>query len=343
FFVSSQHKTSNMESKNNGIIEIGEGWACALQIPAIHCYHREKLVRELPVSLLTECVPFNHNVVKEGKKASGDPLSIDGVPEPKSLIKAALLINSQLKKATQPANAYVITAEADAPSLVIAVGGNSRHESYDSELANMVATAEASQNLACTGATPVAFFKFPASSDASPHPTLGLVGLLPKEAPHVGLAFQKKGEMIYLLGRSVQDVASSEYLYSVHHIHPSPAPWMNPQEQSRLQSVLSEAIRKNLLTSIHSITKGGIFTALLQSSIPNQLGFDITTDAEIREDAFLFGESLGRFIVSTSEHNDVAFVDMMTKHKIPVTTLGHTTKGEIRVDDISYGFIRDFM
>jgi phosphoribosylformylglycinamidine synthase len=171
---------------------------------------------------------------------------------------------------------------------------------------------------------------------------LGLVGLLSNELPKTRLSFVQKGDMIYLVGRSTEDIASSEYLYSVLHIHPSPAPKMNPQDQIRLHTILTEAIRKNLISSISSVTQGGMFISLLESSRQHQLGFDITTDAEIREDAFLFGESLGRFIVSTSEQNDAAFVDMMTQHKIPVTTLGHTTKGEIRIDDISYGFIQDF-
>ena len=331
-----------MASKNKDIIEIGEGWACALQAPFIHCYYNNQLVTELALTSLVECIPFNHHVDAHAKTTSIDSFSTGKIPEPKSLKKVALLLNRLVRKTTQPTNAYLVTAKEDAPSLVIAVGGNSRYTYENAELGNMVATTEAAQNMACTGAAPVAFFKLPPISGQDVQPTLGLVGLLPSKTPHIDVAFKNKGDMVYLLGRSVEDVASSEYLYSAHHIHPSPAPWVNPQEQSRIQTVLTEAISKNLISSIHSITRGGIFISMIESSMPNQLGFDITTDAEIREDAFLFGESLGRFIVSTSEKNDVAFVDLMTQHKIPLTTLGHTTKGEIRIDDISYGFIQDF-
>ena len=334
-----------MTSKEKDIIEIGEGWACALRTlkdaPAVYCYYNQKLVTKLPISLIVQCVPFNHTITQETKKEVHAAFATHKVPEPKNLQRVAVLLHQNLSKATQPTNAYIVKTEEDAPSLAVATGGNSRHTYEDAELANMLATAEASQNLAATGATPIAFFKLPQNAD-SHQPTLGLLGLLPKEMPQTSLAFVHKGEMIYLLGRSVEDIASSEYLYSFHHIHPSPAPQMNPQEQSRLQTVLVEAIRKNLVTSINSITRGGLFFALLASSMPNRLGFDITSDAEIREDAFLFGESLGRFIVSVSEENDSAFVDLMTRNKVPVTTLGHTTKGEIRIDDLSYGFIHDY-
>ena len=331
-----------MASKAKDIIEIGEGWECALrteeEIPAIHCFYQSQLVSKLPISIIVQCTPFNHTIQQEAKTSPTEPFSIIKVPEPKSIIRAATVINGLIRKSTQQTNAYIISTQSNACSLVISVGGNSRHV-YEN---NMVATAEASQNMASTGASPVAFFKLPLYSEQCHQPTLGLVGLLPKEAPRTTLSFSQKGDMIYLLGRSVEDIASSEYLYSFHHIHPSPAPWMNPQEQSRLHSMLSEAINKNLITSINSVSKGGMFISLVESSLHNQLGFDITTDAEIREDAFLFGESLGRFIVSTSEKTDAAFVDLMIQNNIPVTTLGHTTKGEIRIDDISYGFIQDY-
>ena len=335
-----------MASKIKDIIEIGEGWACALKSqksnPVFRCYHKQKLITELPLASIMQCAPVHHTALKEKKVPPNGSFSIKQVPEPKSLKKVAELLNNLLRKTTQPSSTLVVTVDYDAPSLVIAVGGSSRYSYDDPELGNMLATTEAAQNMACTGASPVAFFKLPPTTNQCPVPTLGLVGLLPRKVPQIGPSFRKKGDMIYLLGFSVEDIASSEYLYSFHHIHPSPAPWVNAKEQSRMQSLLTEAIHRNLLSSVNSITKGGLFISLVESSMQNQLGFDVTTDAEIREDAFLFGESLGRFVVSTSEQNDAAFVDMMTQNKIPLTTLGHTTKGEIRVDDISYGFIQDF-
>ena len=335
-----------MASKIKDIIEIGEGWECALRTtsdaPSIHVFYQGEAVTQLPLSSVIECIPFNHHVEKERKAPANHPFSIAQIPEPKSLKKVALSLNSVIRKTTQKANAYTVYACAESPALVISVGGNSRYLFEDDELLNVVTTTEAAQNMACTGASPVAFFKLPTHPNLIPQPTLGLVGLLPDKMPQTDLAFKSKGDMIYLLGRSVEDVASSEYLYHFHHIHPSPAPWVNPQEQRRIHAILSDAIHKNLINSIHSITRGGIFTSLIESGLPNNLGFDITTDVEIREDVFLFGESLGRFIVSTSDAKDAAFVDMMAHHKIPVTTLGHTTKGEIRVDDISFGYIGDF-
>jgi phosphoribosylformylglycinamidine synthase subunit PurL len=82
-----------------------------------------------------------------------------------------------------------------------------------------------------------------------------------------------------------------------------------------------------------------VFFTLLRAAIPNGLGFDITTAAETRMDSFLFGEAMGRILVEVSPEREDEFVDAMTGLKIPFFTLGHVTKGEVRIDDDSLGYI----
>jgi phosphoribosylformylglycinamidine synthase len=53
----------------------------------------------------------------------------------------------------------------------------------------------------------------------------------------------------------------------------------------------------------------------------------------------LFGEAMGRILVDVVPEKEDDFVDVLTEMKIPFFTLGHVTKGEIRVDDTSLGFI----
>jgi phosphoribosylformylglycinamidine synthase len=76
--------------------------------------------------------------------------------------------------------------------------------------------------------------------------------------------------------------------------------------------------------------------------MPKGLGFDITTSAEIREDAFLFGESPSRVVVSVAETAEDAFLDALKNTSVPFTLLGHVTKGDIRVDDTSFGEVAEY-
>lgn len=174
-----------------------------------------------------------------------------------------------------------------------------------------------------------------------PTPVIGMLGILTDKSHQTSLAFRQKGDMIYLLGHSRNDVASSEYLCSYHRIKTSPAPYFDLDEELSIQKALLGAIRQGLVASAHDVADGGLFIALLEAAMPRSLGFDITTDAEVREDAFLFGESQSRIVVSVAPEKEALFVDYICDRHIPITTLGHVTKGELRIDDASFGFVND--
>lgn len=173
-----------------------------------------------------------------------------------------------------------------------------------------------------------------------PTPVIGMLGLMDKRN-QMTYAFREKGDMIYLLGRSKNDISSSEYLTNYLGIKNSPAPYFNLEEEAEIIEVVRELIINKDIRSAHNVREGGIFFSLLESAMVYDFGFDITSDAELRLDAFLFGEAQGRVIVSVAPSHEAVFVDFMAQKKIPISTLGHVTKSEVRVDDISYGFISD--
>ncbi len=174
-----------------------------------------------------------------------------------------------------------------------------------------------------------------------PTPVIGMLGILKDKNHQMTLAFKEKGDMIYLIGESVNDISCSEYLFSWQKIKKSPPPQFDLDSEFRIQQALRGLIAEHLVRSAHDVSDGGLFVALAESSMPLDLGFDITCPAEIRKDAFLFGESQGRIVVSVTESKETDFIDFMMNLKVPFSALGHVTKGELRIDDLSYGFISD--
>jgi phosphoribosylformylglycinamidine synthase subunit PurL len=174
-----------------------------------------------------------------------------------------------------------------------------------------------------------------------PTPTIGMLGIMEDKSHHTGIGFSRKGDMIFLLGKSQNDIASSEYLCQYHKIKNTPVPWFDLDVELKLNRILQMLAKEQLVESMHDVSEGGLFVNLAESSFINNLGFDITSDAEIRKDAFLFGEAQGRVIVSVDTDKESDFIDLMIDNDFPFSTLGHVTKGEIRVDDISFGFVKD--
>ena len=148
--------------------------------------------------------------------------------------------------------------------------------------------------------------------------------------------------MIYLIGKSRNDIASSEYLRVIHKIIKSPVPFIDIDFEKGLHNTVKGLIQNHLILSAHNISEGGLFFALLESAIIKGYGFDITSPAEVRLDAFLFGEAQDRIIVTVSPARETEFIDYMLQQDFPFSTLGHITKEELRIDDISYGFINEY-
>ena len=175
-----------------------------------------------------------------------------------------------------------------------------------------------------------------------PTPTIGMLGIIEDKSHITSLGFKGKSDLIYMLGKSENDISSSEYLASYHKVIESPSPNFDLDVEVELQHTLTKLIRSGVIESAHDISDGGLFITLLESSMVNNLGFDITTSAEIREDAFLFGESPSRVIISLREVKEDRFLDILRESNISFTLIGHVSKGEIRVDDQSFGDVAEY-
>ena len=189
----------------------------------------------------------------------------------------------------------------------------------------------------------VSFYNQTGNSDGTstsvfPTPTIGMVGIIEDRDQHMSLNFKKKGDLIFHLGELSDCINASEYLANMVGVKQSPAPKFNLDAEAALHSCIRALITKQLVTAAHDISDGGLFTTLLEMSMPNMLGFDIVSDDELRLDGFLFGEAQGRIIVTLAEEDQDDFFDICDENKVGAVLLGHVTKGKIVVDEKHFGF-----
>ncbi len=187
----------------------------------------------------------------------------------------------------------------------------------------------------------VSFYNQSPDGPVYPTPTIGMVGLLDNINEKMTLDFKEEGDIIYLLGKSNDDINSSEYLHKVQGIEFSPAPHFDIDEEARLQQLLTVLIRKGLLQSAHDVSEGGLFVALAESAFPRGLGFDVVaSDAKIRKDAYWFGESQSRVVVTVTSNNVSSFKRAMGHS--PYTELGFVTPGSFEVDGMDWGTVGEW-
>ncbi|MCS7005401.1 MAG: phosphoribosylformylglycinamidine synthase subunit PurL [Cytophagales bacterium] len=167
-----------------------------------------------------------------------------------------------------------------------------------------------------------------------PTPTIGMLGLMTGIENRISIPFKHRKDLIYLLGKPHNDIASSEYLYSYIGIKASPAPAFDLEYEYQLQQEFRRLASMRLFVSAHDVSDGGLWIALVESAIHYKFGFHIETPRHIRKDAFLFGESQSRIVVSILPENQELFEK---ECKVDFILLGEVTDSTgFVVDGIEY-------
>ncbi|MBN8687823.1 MAG: phosphoribosylformylglycinamidine synthase subunit PurL [Chitinophagales bacterium] len=187
----------------------------------------------------------------------------------------------------------------------------------------------------------VSFYNQNPDGPVFPTPTIGMVGLLEDVNKKMTLHFKQQGDSILLIGSSGNDIASSQYLSKLRQVHFSPAPAFDIEEEFALQQKLAELIRSGLIRSAHDVSEGGLFVTLLEAGFTNQLGFDVVAaDADIRKDAYWFGEKQSRVVVTVKKEDLSAVKELLGNH--PFEELGLVTDGSVEVDGMEWGRIPEW-
>ncbi len=182
----------------------------------------------------------------------------------------------------------------------------------------------------------VSFYNQNPEGAVYPTPTIGMVGLLETVNDKMTLDFKEEGDLIFLVGKSRNDINSSEYLHKIRGIEFSPAPYFDIEEEMSLQKKVSELIDLKLVASAHDVSEGGLFVALAESGFKNGLGFDVAAvDQAIRADAYWFGESQSRVVVSVKPELESSFREILGDQTFEF--LGRVTPGAIAVNGEGWG------
>jgi phosphoribosylformylglycinamidine synthase len=145
----------------------------------------------------------------------------------------------------------------------------------------------------------------------------------------MSLNFKNEGDAIVLIGEPKNDIGSSQYLAKVKGVALSNCPYFNLDTEFQLHQMLEKLSHNQLAASVHDISEGGLFVACLESAMQGNLGFDICTDQNFRNDAWLFGESQSRVVVSVPQNKLDQLKALAAEFSLPITQIGTVTSGEI--------------
>ena len=138
-----------------------------------------------------------------------------------------------------------------------------------------------------------------------PTPVIGMVGLIGDLSHVTGATFRVDEDTILLLGEMGGELGGSEYLATIHGEVRGAPPACDVEREKATIDALLEAITSGVVSSAHDCSDGGIAIALAECCIANpelESGADIDLSrwAHLDDRTVLFGETQGRFVISTS-------------------------------------------
>lgn len=155
--------------------------------------------------------------------------------------------------------------------------------------------------------------------------------------------FQHRGDAIYMVGDVSALFVNSEYGKRYLHLVDNPIQMDDDNEcRAYIELLLDSLYANGSLFSHCAVGHGGLFGTLARCTLAKRLGFDILTCREVRLDAFLFGESGVRYVVTMEEAQEDFFLVKMTEARVNCCFLGRVTKGRVLVDDMDFGDIQSF-
>ncbi|MGD9763083.1 MAG: phosphoribosylformylglycinamidine synthase subunit PurL [Candidatus Binatia bacterium] len=167
-----------------------------------------------------------------------------------------------------------------------------------------------------------------------PTPTVAMVGLLSDVAHHTTQWFKGEGDVVVLLGRTREELGGSEYLAVARDVVRGTPPWIDLGVEMQVQRVCLQAIREGLVRSAHDLSEGGLAVALAEACISNPgepLGAEIEMEAAIRPDAWLFGESQSRIVLSVRRKHLNRVRELARAADVPCTVLGEVRGRRLRI------------
>ncbi len=177
-----------------------------------------------------------------------------------------------------------------------------------------------------------------------PTPTVAVVGLLEDRSFHTTQWFKEDGDLIALIGLTMEEFGGSEYLKIMCDRVEGKPPHLDLRLAQSVNKLCLELIREKILASAHDCSEGGLAVALAESCMSHPRapkGATLGIDSTVRNDAFLFGESQSRILISFSAKNRLEVEAKAKAMEVPFAVIGKVGGDSLIVNINGKEFIRE--
>ncbi len=167
-----------------------------------------------------------------------------------------------------------------------------------------------------------------------PTPTIGGVGLLPDLSRRAGIAFNREGDTLLLIGETVGWLGQSLYLREIAGREEGSPPPPHLHTEKRNGDFVRDLIRAGQVTVCHDLSDGGLLIALAEMAIAGGIG--ATIDARphgASPHAVFFGEDQARYVIAVDQDATADIIARGRDLGVAVARIGTTGGEELTILD----------
>ncbi|MCF7911658.1 MAG: phosphoribosylformylglycinamidine synthase [Candidatus Cloacimonetes bacterium] len=156
-----------------------------------------------------------------------------------------------------------------------------------------------------------------------------MTALIPDIRKTVTSEFKVKGDLIYQIGDTYNELGASEFYKSMGYLGAN-VPKVNIEKAAAVYKKVMAANQQGLIASSHDISDGGLAVCISECLLGTGLGADIMlNNTELSTEALLYSESHSRFVVSIRSEDKAKFEDLMGNNAFYIGKI--TDTGELQV------------
>jgi phosphoribosylformylglycinamidine synthase len=174
----------------------------------------------------------------------------------------------------------------------------------------------------------VSFYNQTLDEAIYPTPMIGMIGIVKPGVLAPPIGFQNEEDAVFLLGRTKDELGAGEYQRTILGKLEGPLPELDLNAEASLGWLLRELIARELLTSAHDCSEGGVGVALAEMAAQGRFGAEIRPEPGRDLTSWLFSETTARAVVTVGP-GDVSELKALAKGiGSPITELG-LVKGKV--------------
>jgi phosphoribosylformylglycinamidine synthase II len=168
----------------------------------------------------------------------------------------------------------------------------------------------------------VSFYNQTGEVAIHPTPVIGVLGVIDNVERRTPMAWQRDGEIVYVLGTTRNELAGSEWAHAIHNHLGGLPPVLDLNAEMTLAEILVAGSIDSLFAAAHDVSEGGIAQTIVEMAMRSGVGVRLEVPTGLDAFTFLWSESATRAVVVVPQDRNESFLALCESEIFPVTKIG---------------------